>query len=311
MIISKRKRIQDESMNHHALIVGGLGFLGSSLCQSLKRRGWKVTCASRHAGQTVDGMYMDITDYPSICDALEQSAADTLINLASYGVQYHEKDAEAMADINATGPRLLAKAAVDSGQIKRFFHAGSCFEYGHHSGLITETSEVRPTASYGFYKSKGTEAILTELSGRVPHMVGRLFSLWGEHEAAGRFMSTIFNAARNGREVALTGCDQLRDYIHVADAAELIATLLAHCHFGQDPLVNIASGDHRSLRDYAIAINNEMGNTATLNFGAVPYRDSEMMSLLCDNTLLMKYCSQDNIKTFEEHIRNWKNNSQY
>lgn|GEM_PF-2484459 len=307
MITSKRKRIQNEPMNHHALIVGGLGFLGSSLCQSLERRGWKVTCASRHAGQAADGMYMDITDYPSVCDALEQSAADTLINLASYGVQYHEEDTEAMAEINAAGPRLLAKAAVDSGQIKRFFHAGSCFEYGHHSGLITEASEVRPTASYGFYKSKGTEAVLTELSGRIPHMVGRLFSLWGEHEASGRFMSTIFNAALNGQEVALTGCDQLRDYIHVADAAELIAMLLTHRDFGRDPLINIASGDHRSLRDYATAINNAMGNAATLNFGAVPYRESEMMSLLCDNTLLMTYCSENNIRAFEDHISDWKN----
>lgn len=295
-------------MSKRILVFGGKGFLGNPLVSQLSGLGHDVYSASRaEAGlSSARHVQLDIRDAEKVIEALETLSPQWIINAAAYGVQYGQSDEVLAHSINVEAAKSLCEAAIGNMSVERYLHIGSCFEYGDQAGPISEDTVPSPATPYARTKAEGTAEVV-RLAGQSDKsvVVARLFSLWGEQEPEERLFSSVVRAAQTNSSVDLTPCTQLRDYSHVKDVVNQIIGLLTHTEFGRDKVLNIASGDARSLREYLVSINQAFDNQAQLNFGARPFRENEMMSLIADTQKLDRY----NLKlceSFEARCAAWR-----
>lgn len=271
-------------------VAGGTGFFGKRLVARLTAEGHAVSYGSRRGDNGNSGHWRaDVADPANLAALLSRLKPDWVVNCAAYGVLHSQQDAQRAFTVNVAGTAALADAAHRSGAV-RFLQIGTCFEYGDHDGPITETATLRPTGIYGATKAAGGMLVAERaLRLGLPFTTARLFSLWGENEAPNRFFTTVIRSCVARQALPLTDGEQRRDYIHVDDAAEAVASLLAHERFGADAVVNIGHGKGQSLHDTAVALARICGDGETLRFGELPYRSDEMMSLVADVRRLASY----------------------
>lgn len=129
------------------LITGAAGMLGHDLQHVLRDR--DVTALSR--GQ------LDITDRDAVHEAV--AGHDVIVNAAAYtkvdDAETHESDADA---VNATGPSLLAEAAVEHGARLVTISTDYVFD-GHGTAPYAENAATDPINAYGRSKAKGENAV--------------------------------------------------------------------------------------------------------------------------------------------------------
>jgi dTDP-4-dehydrorhamnose reductase len=129
------------------LITGAAGMLGQDLQQVLAGR--DVTALSRAD--------LDITDPVAVRAAV--AGHDVVVNAAAYtkvdDAESHEDDAHA---VNATGPAVLAAAAVDAGA--RLVQVSTDYVFdGNGTAPYDEDEPTDPLGAYGRTKAAGEDAV--------------------------------------------------------------------------------------------------------------------------------------------------------
>lgn len=129
------------------LITGAAGMLGQDLQQVLAGR--DVTALSRAD--------LDITDQAAVRAAV--AGHDVVVNAAAYtkvdDAESHEDDAYA---VNATGPAVLAAAAVDAGA--RLVQVSTDYVFdGNGTSPYDEDEPTDPLGAYGRTKAAGEDAV--------------------------------------------------------------------------------------------------------------------------------------------------------
>ena len=112
---------------------------------------------------------------------------------------------------------------------RRAVVAGSCAEYDwSHSELDEARTPLVPRTLYGEAK-RALHTLLERAAAQsgVELAWGRLFFLYGPHEAEGRLVSDVARALLAGREARCSEGSQQRDFMHVADAGRAFAALVA------------------------------------------------------------------------------------
>lgn len=271
-------------------VAGGTGFFGRRLVARLATDGHAVSYGSRLGDNGTSGHWRaDVTDLAGLVKLLSRIEPDWVVNCTSYGVLPNQQNTGRAFAVNVAGAAALVDAAIAAG-CTRLLQVGTCFEYGDHDGAIAETAPLRPTLICDITKAAGG-LLAAERAARLglPFTTARLFSLWGEDDEPNRLFPTIIHACVRGQALPLTHGEQIRDYVHVDDAAEAVATLLAHPRFGADPAVNVGHGQGQSLREIAFALARICGDAEMLKFGELPYRSDETMSLVADVRRLESY----------------------
>ncbi len=281
------------------LVTGATGFLGAHVVRGLIAEGESVLAAFRGASDTwrlgelskgVTMVRMDLLDIGSVSTALEEHRPDAVIHSAAYGVNHKEQDPAMASRVNMKATRELVEAAAASG-VKRFVHIGSCFEYGDKDHPIREDEDLAPTGVYGAAKAAGTLAAIeraAELG--LSLTVLRPFSMWGVLEPPGRLVPQVISACMERTPLRLTGGEQVRDYSHVTDIAEMIVRLLKSEGFPESRILNLGSGTPVLLKDFVLKVVGALGaDPALMEFGKLEYRGDEMWRLVADTTNISGY----------------------
>ena len=142
------------------------------------------------------------------------------------------------------------RAASELG-CSRFICTGSQAEYGTvpSDELILEDRELFPFSEYGMAKvdaCRKSRVLAKELG--IEWIWGRIFSLIGRYEPAGRMLPDLYRAMKNGSKMKLSSCRQNWDYLDVYDAADALIALGERGVDGE--IYNIANGSYRPLRKY-------------------------------------------------------------
>ena len=98
---------------------------------------------------------------------------------------------------------------------------------------------------------------------------------------------------------------QVRDMVHVEDAASAIWAIARSTHIGP---VNVASGVPVRVVDIAQEIASIVGRAELLQVGALPYRALEPPVLVADTTLLREaigWSPRFDLRTGLEHTVEW------
>lgn len=286
-----------------AVVTGAAGFAGYSLTSHLIEHGYKVYAivrpGSKHNGRLrvnniqntlaiekkrgvfsdyaniisrdisndyVVVMEVDSGEYNKLPEIIKEKC-DVYFHLAWAGRrnEYEEQYKNISQAVTAL------EAAGELG-CKRFICTGSQAEYGVQSGLITEDLMPKPIYAYGAAKIAAmylTKTRAEQLG--IEWIWGRIFSLYGLYEPAGRMLPDLINNLRNGETANLSDCSQNWDYLDAGDAAEAIIALGERGHSGE--IYNIANGDYHPLKDFVRIMEETYSNGGTVVYGdrANPY----------------------------------------
>jgi len=255
------------------LITGASGFLGRNLISSFDREDVELTIVVRNEKDpwlkenqiikriiTTDNIF--VNEFEWWKEKLNN--IDVVIHCAWYvepGKYLNsEKNIECLF-----GSIPLAKAAIFH-NIEKFIGIGTCFEYNLSLGKLDITTELRPKSLYSSTKVALFNILNSMFSqSQVKFAWCRLFYLYGDGENENRLFPYVRKQLLANKPVLLSSGNQVRDYMHVKDAARLISNTAFSELCGP---VNICSGRGKTIREFVTNIAKEFGNYDLLKFGA-------------------------------------------
>ncbi len=260
-------------------VTGASGFVGRAVLAALSRRGIAAVACAR-----VNPDALAATGHRALALNLHEAPADAfdrlgrpevLIHLAWGGLpnyrSLHHVESELPAQYRFL--RGLVEAGLPS-----LLVAGTCFEYGMQSGPLHEDLPARPENPYGFAKD-ALRRELEFLKAAQPFALtwARLFYLHGEGQAESSLLPQLRKAVAAGENAFnMSGGEQLRDYLAVDEAADLLVALaVARRDAGT---VNVCSGRPVSVRRLVEGWIRDNGWPIGLNLGHYPYPDYEPMA---------------------------------
>lgn len=179
----------------------------------------------------------------------------------------------------------LITAFLDRGG-QRSVLAGSCAEYDWSGNgvLREEETPLRPATLYG-----ASKAALYLMYGRMAALAhasaawGRLFYLYGPHEAESRLVPYVIRSLLTGTPALCGSGTAVRDFLHVDD----VGAAFVHLLFGaMEGPVNIGTGEGVSIATIARRIAEKIYRPELLHLGAKPDPSGEPPLLVADATRL-------------------------
>jgi nucleoside-diphosphate-sugar epimerase len=256
--------------SRRVLLTGASGFIGRHAIAPLLARGFEVHAASRHPPAPEPGLVahaVDLLDPLVPARLLETVRPSHLLHAAWDVTPGRYWTARENLDWVAASLRLYRAFVAGGGQ--RIEIVGTCAEYDWTGDVLDPASTpLVPATLYG--KSKLSLCQLLQeaaLLDGVSLAWGRIFFLYGPHEAPERLIPSVIVPLLRG-EPALVGEGLAeRDFMHVADVAEALVVALDSQHVGA---LNIATGTTRSLRDVVLEIAVQLHRPDLVRLGARP-----------------------------------------
>ncbi len=269
------------------LITGATGFVGLPVLLKLREQGHELHAVVRpesprkktlqtHAKET-------ITHEASLYDGARLSAivAETRPELAIHlAWPIQPGYLSSTLNLSAMQGSLAMAQALAEHRCGRLMVVGSCFEYDTHQGYLREDTPLSPPTLYGESKASLFRVLSRALESTDTRLVWpRLFYLYGPHESKGRLVPSVIRSLLEGSPSRCSPGDQIRDFLHVNDAADAL------CRVAQSDLtgpVNVASGVPITVKTLVKTIAKACGNEHLVEFGALPYRADESMFVCAD-----------------------------
>jgi nucleoside-diphosphate-sugar epimerase len=277
-------------------LTGGTGFVGSHFINQAHAAGHTVVAQRRPGSQPRIALEREPQWVDRALDgdfSAELQHCDVLVHLASHTPNPPYDTLGRCLYWNVQASIALAEQARQAG-VGRFLCAGSCFEYGRAAERyerIPVSAPLEPTLSYPTSKAAASVAFMGfAAEHRVRLQILRIFQVFGEGEPASRLWPSLREAARTGKDFAMSAGEQVRDFIDVRDvAAAFVRALNFHgCEAGLSKITHVGTGRPQRLADFAHYWWQAFDACGELKLGAVPYRYNELMRLVpeIDSTTL-------------------------
>jgi UDP-glucose-4-epimerase GalE len=291
------------------LVTGGAGYIGAHTAKALHERGYlpvvydNLSSGFREAvrwGPFVPG---DIRDVSALSQAMEAHDVRAVIHFAGLiEVGRSVVKPDLFWDVNVSGTTTLLTVMRERG-VGQLVFSSSAAVYGQGARgpieTIAETADKAPASPYGDTKLAAERMIeaqcraygLTAVALRYFNAAGADPSgLIGEaHDPETHLIPLAIGAALgDGKPLTIFGQDFdtpdgtcLRDYIHVSDlAAAHVAALEANLPAGAFEVVNVGTGQGRSVTEVVDAVGRAVGHAAPYSVGA--RRAGDPPSLVAD-----------------------------
>jgi len=166
--------------------------------------------------------------------------------------------------------------------LKRFVQIGSSDEYGNAPSPQNEDLREHPISPYSLGKVASTHFLqMLHQTENFPAIVLRLFLTYGPGQDLARFLPQIIKGCLSAEEFPTSLGEQLRDFCYIDDTVSAIIKSL-ECEAAVGEVINIASGTPVTIRQVIEKVTELVGGSGTPNFGGIPYRVGENMSLFAN-----------------------------
>ncbi len=269
-------------------VSGATGFIGRHVLDELEQQGLTATLLMRPSSRPLPqaGRHRVVRIDPAIPgeQAYELCGRpEALIHLAWGGLpnywSLHHFENELPMQYR------FIKQLVMSG-LPNLVVAGTCLEYGLMSGPLNEDLDVRPVVPYAYSKD-GLRRQLGFLKREKQFALtwARLFYMHGEGQSATSLLPQLRSAVtRAEKRFPMSGGEQLRDFLPVADVARYLVGLAGKQR--DHGVVNVCSGKPISVRSLVEGWIEQHGWSIQPEFGVYPYPDYEPMAFWGDRRKL-------------------------
>lgn len=257
------------------LVTGASGFIGRYAVEELDRIGASVVAVSRagRAPAGVEAVSADLLQPGVAAELMARVQPTHLLHLAWNATPGRFWTTSDNLDWCAASLNLVRAFYAVGGQ--RAVLAGSCAEYDWTQSAMLDEDEgdTAPATLYGIAKD-ALRRLMAGYAAQYRRSIawGRIFWLYGPHEAPGRLVSDVAAALKAGRPAETSAGLQRRDFLHVADVAGAFVAALKTDFTGT---FNICSGEPVAVRDLVSLLADAMGRPDLVRFGVRPTSPTE------------------------------------
>lgn len=270
-----------------ALITGGAGFIGSHLVKRMLRDGHKVVVLDNlSAGKNIWGEFLpgesalfikaDINDH----DRLEQAVkgVDVIFHLAAKVSIPDSIDDPVSSHLSGGHATLKVLDSARRSGVKKVILASSAAVYGNNPSLPKRESMIPQALSpYAAEKLAGEycAAAFSNCYG-LKTTILRYFNVFGPRQVGG-VVALFCSAFASGKEMAVYGGDQTRDFVFVEDVVEANVLAMSSPH---DGVFNVGTGRETSVNDVRKIFEKVLGRT--IPFKYLPSRGGDIRRSVSD-----------------------------
>lgn len=240
------------------LVLGGEGFIGSHLVESLVAAGHDVTVFDHKPGQllpdairpSIRCIYGDFCDTTSLAPVFD--SIEVVYHLISTTLPKSSNDSPVFdVTSNVCGTLNALQEACKAGVRKVVFVSSGGTVYGIPRSLpIDETHSTEPICSYGITKLSIEKYLhLFHTLFGLDYAVLRVSNPYGDRQHVGRgqgVIGTFVNRIVTNAPIEIWGDGEIvRDYVHISDVID--AMVLSARDTGTEKVFNIGSGVGHSL----------------------------------------------------------------
>lgn len=239
-----------------AIVFGGSGFLGSHVADALLRAGYKVMIFDlKESPYLKPGQEMitgNILDKKAVQNAV--SGCDVVYNFAGMAdiEKAKEKPVETV-ELNILGNTIILDSCREN-NVKRFVFASSLYVYSKTGSIYRCSKQACELIIENYYEDYG-----------LPYTILRYGSLYGPRAGEDNWVyKTLRQAIIEGRMTRFGDGEELREYVHVEDAARCSVDILSG-EF-ENEYVIITGYQQIKIKDMMKMINEILGNSIELEF---------------------------------------------
>ncbi len=262
------------------LLTGATGFLGSHLLEALLKNSCQVVILKRSASDTwrINHLLDQVKSYDIDIEPVENAFSEQHIDAVIHTACHYGRNGDSRAEIVESN--LMFGLKVLDASIK--FNTDTFFN--------TDTLLQKHLNIYTLSKKQFVEW-LQQASEQIQVVNLKLEHMYGPKDDETKFVSWVINQLRaNVPEIKLTAGKQKRDFIYINDVVSaFMLTLEKSKTLAKFTEFDVGTGALISVKEFLETLKsvyeNKHGAIQTqLNFGAIPYRDGEMMTVEVNNT---------------------------
>lgn len=263
------------------LLTGATGTLGSYLAAGLVAAGHQVVAIKRKASSLdrIDRVrpsivFYDIERLDLSSLFSEHGQVDAVIHAATCYGRKNERPSH-LSDSNTLFPLRLLEMSMEFG-VPAFINTGTTLD-----------PRVNPYALSKFQFTEWARSLVD--AKRIRFLDVQLDHIIARDDDQTKFTTWVVSSClRNVDRIPLTKGEQQRDFVAVEDVVSAYVLLLKKADLisGGFNRIPIGSGRCVSIRHFVEKVHQLTNSTSRLDFGAVPYRDHELMVPNLDLSIL-------------------------
>jgi CDP-paratose synthetase len=259
------------------LITGINGFLGSHLakrlCLNYNIIGLEYSLQNLFRLENIDFKIYD-TKTDNWLNLFEENKIDIVIHTATFYGRNNE-DIKQIAETNFMMPFRLLDIAIKN-KVSLFIN--------------TDTVLERFVSTYALTKRQFQEWLyIRRLEIKVINMKAEHF--YGLGASPSNFITSMLEKLKNNvTQIDLTLGEQQRNFINIDDVCSAYEIVIQQSGKIAKSYTDFNVGTNQliSIKELMLYLKEITGSKSKLNFGAIPYRENEMMSSKTDNSKLVK-----------------------
>ena len=243
------------------LVTGGAGFLGSHVADELTARGREVVVfdvePSTWISSGQDLVVGDISDSTALAEAL--AGCEAVYHCAAIAdLEQSRQNPRKALEVNVLGTLSVLEAASAAG-VRRFMYASSVYVFSRGGSVYRTTKQA-------------AENLVQDLSGQLglSSTILRFGSLYGPRaDPQNAILRLVTQAVTTGRIEFWGDGTEIREYIHIRDAAALAVDALDERFAGQS--LHITGHERLSTLELLETINEMLGGSVEISLRDEPF----------------------------------------
>lgn len=301
----------------NVIVTGATGFIGSWLVQELLKHGIHVTVIARNRSRLLP----EIASHKN-CTIIEKKVEDLLsMDFESGGDKYDaffhlgwggvSSEFKNDIDLQLRNVRMSLHALEVCSEIgcEKFIASGTVAEYVFCTDIMDVNAKQTPNDFYGAAKVSAHYFL-----GVRARQLGQSFiwmvlpSTYGERRTDNNIITYTISTLLNGQKPRYGNLEQMWDFLYVGDVVRAIRLIGEKGKPGK--IYGIGSGQYRHLKDYIVAIRDQIDKNLPLGIGEIPAMSAQTFSscvniydLIVDTGFSPTVSFEDGIKKTIEYLK--------